>query len=156
MKLDSLASQNWFHGMIGKHLSEARLLQVKEKGTFLVRFSNTNRGEYVISFLNKVAVGYTFKHYRVKHNPAVGKFSVAEKTYESIADIINDQSRLKKNSILAKTPCKCSDFERIRTVSQSHSVSSHYMYSTDVNKLKSQSNSSVGASNSYNSNNNAS
>jgi hypothetical protein len=66
-----LASHAWFHGMISKEASENRLVQFKEKGGFLVRFSGTKRGEYVISFLSEAN---TVEHFRVQHSPSLGFF----------------------------------------------------------------------------------
>ena len=34
-KIDSLASHNWFHGMISKELSEHRIVQNKEQGEII-------------------------------------------------------------------------------------------------------------------------
>lgn len=86
-KIKRVLSCNWFHGDVSTHESENRLA-VRQMGTFLVRFSTSERGNFTIS---KVSQRHAITHQRI-HRDAFGAYEINGHTYPSLEALIGGES----------------------------------------------------------------
>jgi len=111
--LKSIISQSWFHGDISSTESAIRLFD-KTPGTFLVRFSSTERGYFTISQREEDNPN-GLRHVRIKHPPLKDEYSIKDTIYTSLIDLINSEA----SSLNLKEPCIDSYFSLLlsRTIS---------------------------------------
>lgn len=100
-RIVDLLSEPWFHGAIQTTHTE-NTLRLQAPGTFLVRFSNSQKGCYCIS---KVSKDKVIKHIVIPYQ--VGKGFQLEKTwYTNLADLLTSN----KEKYFLQTPCPGSKY----------------------------------------------
>jgi serine/threonine protein kinase len=108
--LKAIISQNWFHGEISTKEADTRLFN-KPPGTFLVRFSSSERGYFTISQLEKDNQSGGLRHVRIKHPPLKDEFSVKDTLYTTLIELIEKESPF----LDLKEPCTGSSFSFLLT-----------------------------------------
>lgn len=106
-KVQELVSKKWFHGEITAHEAQS-LLNDLPAGTFLVRFSSTQRGAYTISQVSDDCNFIT--HQRVQHTPGEG-YHYSGQRYDSMQQLIVENAEKQK----LKLACPGSKFQTIFT-----------------------------------------
>jgi hypothetical protein len=97
--------EKWFHGELSTCDAE-RMLGDKASGTFLVRFSTQSRGSFTIS---RVATNNAIHHLRVQHHPLQADFSILNRHYTSLRDMIVGET----NALVFARPCSGSMFRNV-------------------------------------------
>ena len=81
---DSLHPFRWFHGRISRQVASARLQDLQgEQGVYLVRESETQPGDYAISFLSRT--GY-IHHFKINSN--CGDYFIGGRQFMSLSELI--------------------------------------------------------------------
>jgi len=105
----NILSRPWFHGGISTD-ETGSILNKSIPGTFLVRFSSSERGSFTISI--SLEDGGKIQHVRIKHPPLKDEFSIninnTEK-YSSLTDLIEQETV----PLVLKEPCSGSKFTYI-------------------------------------------
>ena len=73
----------WFHGRISRTTAVARLELVGEPGAYLIRESETQPGDYAISYLSKT--GHVH-HFKINSN--CGDYYIGGRQFFSLGDLI--------------------------------------------------------------------
>jgi len=100
-RIVDLLSEPWFHGAIPTSHTE-NLLRLQQPGTFLIRFSNSQKNCYCIS---KVSKDKVIKHIVIPYKPGVG-FELEKKRYKTLLDLIADI----KDRYFLQNPCPGSKY----------------------------------------------
>ncbi|XP_070556801.1 tyrosine-protein kinase Src42A-like [Ptychodera flava] len=89
-QLQSLESEPWYFGKITRVEAEKKLLlKQNEHGSFLIRDSESRRGEYSLS----VRDGDTVKHYRIRQLDEGGYFIARRCTFRNLSEMVQHYSR---------------------------------------------------------------
>jgi len=96
-----MLSQTWFHGEMDAKDTGSALYQ-QEDGTFLVRFSSSERGYFTISTVHESKP----LHIRIKHPPLKDEYSTSKLVYTTLTDLITGEAA----TLNLKTPCPGSRF----------------------------------------------
>jgi len=107
--LKNILSQSWFHGEISTQEADA-ILYYKNPGTFLVRFSSSERGYFTISQREDNQAG-GLRHIRIKHPPQKDEYSVKDTVYTSLIELIEKEALM----LNLKEPCIGSSFSYLLT-----------------------------------------
>ncbi|XP_002742020.1 tyrosine-protein kinase Src42A-like [Saccoglossus kowalevskii] len=90
-KLQSLESEPWYFGKITRVEAEKKLLLPQnDHGSFLIRDSESRRGEYSLS----VRDGDTVKHYRIRQLDEGGYFIARRCTFSTLSEMVQHYSRV--------------------------------------------------------------
>jgi serine/threonine protein kinase len=108
--LKNIISQNWFHGEISTQEADARLYY-KNPGTFLIRFSSSERGYFTISQREVDNQSGGLRHVRIKHPPLKDEYSVKYTIYSSLIELIEKET----TTLNLKEPCIGSSFSFLLT-----------------------------------------
>lgn len=103
---ESLESFDWFHGDISRKEAESVLKSFNEKGTFLVRGSESNQGSYALSILDDdMEKGRVAKHFRITNTTGRGHCYIfpADK-FESLPSLVEKYSKTREQRL----PCSLS------------------------------------------------
>ena len=74
----------WFHGRISRQLACSRLQDLQgEQGVYLVRESETQPGDYAISYLSRT--GYV-RHFKINSN--CGDYFIGGRQFSSLSELI--------------------------------------------------------------------
>eukprot|EP01099_Mayorella_cantabrigiensis_P001972 TRINITY_DN1855_c0_g1_i1.p1 TRINITY_DN1855_c0_g1~~TRINITY_DN1855_c0_g1_i1.p1 ORF type:complete len:475 (+),score=124.76 TRINITY_DN1855_c0_g1_i1:193-1425(+) len=104
-RINELCSKDWFHGEIDREKATERLAG-QPPGTFLVRFSESQAGNYTVPWND---AKQNIKHVRVARQD--GKFHISKRSYNTLLELI--QKEQENNLTLLKKPCPGSMFEWI-------------------------------------------
>jgi serine/threonine protein kinase len=104
--LKNIFSQPWFHGPLNTD-ETGSILHKASPGTFLVRFSSSEKGYFTIS--HSVEDVGKLRNIRIKHPPLRDEFSVGVTVHTSLIDLIEKESE----SLKLKEPCPGSKFAYI-------------------------------------------
>jgi len=120
-RLSNMFESRWFHGFLSKNDAESRL-RGGEVGSYLVRFSNSNPDNYVISKvvagnLAGNSAGNSIKHTLIPYNPSQG-FSFQGKNYPTFQNLLDDCS----DSCQLFRPNSCSIFRTMLTPESAYSA----------------------------------
>jgi len=102
--VEDLLKKSWFHGDISSQDAEKKLTAQK-KGTFLIRFSAREPGNYAVSVVSQ---GGRLKHYRVYHKPGIN-YMIGDTECTSLDEIV---SKYHQNLYL-KFACPGSPYQEI-------------------------------------------
>ena len=83
--IDCLDDLPFFHGDISRNASEVLLLSNSEAGTYLLRRSSSNPGQYSISVRCKDSV----KHYTLQYKEQQQCYVFGRATFESLQDVVD-------------------------------------------------------------------
>ncbi|XP_002737265.2 dual adapter for phosphotyrosine and 3-phosphotyrosine and 3-phosphoinositide-like [Saccoglossus kowalevskii] len=81
----SLEDLEWFHGDLSRHVTESVLLQNGRDGTYLLRTSNNNPGEYTLS----VRCHDSVKHFRLLRGRDGKKYKFGMLTFENVGELLD-------------------------------------------------------------------
>lgn len=95
---------SYFWGFLST--SDADKTLDRKAGTYLVRFSNSERGVYTLSVITK---DLKIANLRILFNVANGKFVLGPKEYETLGHIIGGK-QIKTYNVSLKKPCQVSSF----------------------------------------------
>jgi len=95
-----LVKQDYFWGFLST--SDADKTLDRKAGTYLVRFSNSERGVYTLSVITK---DLKIANLRILYNVANGRFVLGPKEYESLSHIIGGK-QIKTYNVSLKKPCQ--------------------------------------------------
>lgn len=95
-----LVRQDYFWGFLST--SDADKTLDRKAGTYLVRFSNSERGVYTLSVLTKEL---KIANLRILYNVSNGKFVLGPKEYETLRHIIEGK-QIKTYNVSLKKPCQ--------------------------------------------------
>eukprot|EP01129_Flabellula_baltica_P001852 TRINITY_DN11757_c0_g1_i1.p1 TRINITY_DN11757_c0_g1~~TRINITY_DN11757_c0_g1_i1.p1 ORF type:complete len:493 (-),score=82.30 TRINITY_DN11757_c0_g1_i1:49-1527(-) len=88
--LMALISEKWFFGFINTEDSNA-ILREQPPGSFLVRFSNSNRGYLTVSQIIEEGTEKKIRHTRVRHAPLSSEYMYQGYTYPSLQALVESQ-----------------------------------------------------------------
>eukprot|EP01117_Protostelium_nocturnum_P008583 TRINITY_DN3082_c0_g1_i1.p1 TRINITY_DN3082_c0_g1~~TRINITY_DN3082_c0_g1_i1.p1 ORF type:complete len:376 (+),score=93.90 TRINITY_DN3082_c0_g1_i1:158-1129(+) len=100
VRVTHLLQQEYFWGFLST--TDADKILDKKYGTYLVRFSNSERGVYTLSVITK---DLKIANLRILYNVSTGKFVLGPKEYESLQAII-DGKQIKTYNVSLKKACQ--------------------------------------------------
>jgi len=102
-RMTKLCLQNFFWGYLSSVSAEKILIKdVKEKGSFLLRFSTTEPGSYSLSAVTQEC---RLQHFRIGHK-AGGKYILGKTEYDTLEDLLkNCNKQMALVNVRIKKPC---------------------------------------------------
>jgi len=93
-KIRNLVSQPWFYGYLGTEDATV-LLRLQDPGSFLVRFSTSERGYLTISQVLQYGPGKKeIRHIRIRHAPLSSDYNYQGRTYNSLSSLVESEKEL--------------------------------------------------------------
>ncbi|XP_077999399.1 dual adapter for phosphotyrosine and 3-phosphotyrosine and 3-phosphoinositide-like [Glandiceps talaboti] len=83
--VSSLEELEWYHGNQSRHVTESILLHNGRDGSYLLRTSETNPGEYTLSVRSKDAV----KHFRLQKGRSGALFKFGAFAFDSLGELLD-------------------------------------------------------------------
>jgi len=96
--LKETTKQQWFFGRMGPIEASARLID-SPLGSYLVRFSTSTRGNFIITVKNHQSG--VIDHYCIEHIPLSFSFKVEDRCYASLVEAIDGEME----NLGLKLPC---------------------------------------------------
>ncbi|KJE90963.1 protein tyrosine kinase src [Capsaspora owczarzaki ATCC 30864] len=87
--IESLQSEEWYHGKIRRGEAEKILLELGKNGSYLLRDSESKPGDFSLS----VRDGQSVKHYRIRTLDEGGYFISLRTTFATLNDLVAHYSR---------------------------------------------------------------